>query len=166
MNTIIILVFAVLSSIAYRCGGLDKTTPHWIPVWLRQSWVRDWLCPACILIPCLSLTGFAFNFSYISRYLLSYGLTGAALSTYFGFINPLFGKDKKDKYWWNWFISGFFVALPLIILPNILSFYQLGFFLRLILLPLLWTLWSIKCDNDFMEEYGRGALLVLTLFLF
>jgi hypothetical protein len=41
----------------------------------------------------------------------SSGASAGISTTYFGFINPWFGLDKKDKYWFNWLIYGFSTTL-------------------------------------------------------
>ena len=146
METKIIIGFVVcsiLSALAYRCGGMDKETKHWLPVWLRHSWVRDWLCPLCVLAPFFMLTQSWW-------FLLSYLLIAGALSTYWDF---LFGYDN---FWFSGFMCG--IALFPLIFCGFLWWIIL---VRAILLSLAWGVICKVSGNDFVEEYGRGSTLVL-----
>lgn len=137
------LILSVVSAILYRAGGMDKDTKHWIPVWLRHSWVRDWLCPICVLIPFLLI-----NQSW--WFLLAYLLTAASLSTYWDW---LFGYD-------NFWFSGFMCGISLF--P--LIFCGFVWWILLIRAIVLCVAWGVICKysgNDFVEEYGRGSTLVI-----
>jgi hypothetical protein len=144
----LIFILSLICSIFYRAGGLDKTTPHWIPVWIRQSWVRDWLCPACCLIPSVII--------HPSWWiLLAYAALGGALSTYWDFL------FKKDNFWFSGFMCGV-AAFPLLFIP----FLWWPLVLRSVVIALLWGSWCKIFSNDHVEEYGRGFLLSITSLFF
>ena len=146
------LLACVLSAICYRAGGMAKnpdTEPKWIPMWMRQSWVRDWLCP---LFSYGSLLLFWQPDIWYGWILLAiaYGLLGGALSTYWDF---LFGFDN---FWFSGFVCGL-AAFPLI-------FCGLDWWIvliRAILLAILWGGWCAWQTNDVREEMGRGAFLII-----
>lgn len=142
----VIIPLAVLSAIFYRAGGLGKETKSWIPMWMRRSWVRDWLCPICVLL-C-----FPFKNLLTWNAFFAYGLTGASLTTYW---DSLF--NDVDTFWFAGFISG--VAL----LPMVVFYPLWAILARAVLLGIAWGLWCHFLSNDHAEEYGRGAFLVLTM---
>lgn len=153
------ILACVISAILYQAGGMGKELtekPKWIPVWLRRSWVRDWLVPACVSFMLLS---FWWPSSLLSwgLLLLSYILCGLALSTYY---DTVFGFDN---YWFHGFMIGL-AAFPLfwggIAWWLILS--------RAILLGALVGGWSTLIKVDWIEEMGRGLLITGTVpfFLF
>lgn len=148
----IVICLSILSAIFYRAGGQsqdDTAEPKWIPKWMRHSWVRDWLCPLFVL-GCFSI--FASPLSYLGwiGVLVSYGLLGGALTTYW---DNLFGFDN---FWFAGFVCGL-AAFPLMFADL-----QWQFILaRAILMALGWGLWCKYQSVDYVEEYGRGAMLVL-----
>ena len=102
MSIILLTLFlSIISAIFYRAGGLSQdSTESWIPKWLRHSWVRDWLCPICALIPLALVHGSWW-------FLLAYVILAGALSTYWDF---LFGFDN---FWFAGFMCGI-AAFPLL----------------------------------------------------
>jgi len=152
MIILFILIACVISAVLYRAGGMGKEAtaePKWIPLWLRKSWVRDWLLPGVLLS---SLLPFFFTFSWLSlgMVLLFYILSGAALSTYWDF---LFGED-------NFYAHGFFCGLagiPLI-WAGIPIWIIAG---RLIICTVGMGLWSKLVGKDYVEEMGRGVFFIL-----
>jgi len=151
MGILIIIIACILSAILYRAGGMSKddtTEPKWIPKWLRNSWCRDWLCPAC-----LSLVLFSFwrpsSLLDWGMWLLFYGLSGGALSTYW---DKLFGYDN---FWFHGFMCGL-AAVPLIVfVPWWIVL------IRLIICTVGMGLWSAKIDKDWLEEMSRGTLFII-----
>ena len=143
---IAILLLSIVSGVLYRAGGLSKEEESWIPVWMRHSWVRDWLCPACILVLALPHTWEEFG-----MWLLCYGATGGLLSTYWDWLWGF------DNFWW----SGFAVGLALFFLVGIFPWYLI--LARALLLAVCWGAWCAIFKNADVEEYGRGAFLVLTM---
>jgi hypothetical protein len=143
------IIAVILSAIFYRAGGLDKETKYWIPVWLRQSWVRDWLCP----LFSYSVLLLAWHPSSWLGWLLllpAYALLGASLSTYWDF---LFGWDN---YWFAGFMCGL-SAFPLVF--DGFPWWMVG--IRAILIALSWGVWCKVFGNDNVEEYGRGAFVTM-----
>jgi len=155
ISIILRLLSSVVSAIAYRAGGSGN--------YPRQ--VRQFPCSLFTVLACIPFTGWAWDWRYFLSYLLSFGLMTGFITMYWGFVNPLFGKSKEDKYWWNWALAGFFMGLcllpmmmlPVPVLPSILF--------RSVALAFAWAIWSSLIGNVVWEECGRGALLVLTLFL-
>lgn len=139
------LVFScsIVSSILYRAGGLGQDEKYWIPKWMRHSWVRDWLCPLCVLFP-LFLQHPSWQF------LLAYGAIGGALTTYWDWL------FKFDNFWFSGFIVGLGL-LPLVFcgMPFILVIVKAFF------LAVTWGLWSLLIGEDHIEEHGRGFFVGL-----
>ncbi len=90
----------------YHAGGLgraseeEKREDPWIPLFLRHSWVRDWICPLFSLIVLFTWWRPSAWWGYLLS-LPSWILMAGALSTYWDF---LFGKD-------NFYAHGFGVGL-------------------------------------------------------
>lgn len=145
---LLIIFLAVCSSILYRAGGLDKTTPYFIPVWMRQSFVRDWLCPLCFGI--LFVPHSWFQLAMWSCY---YGFSGLAISSYF---------EWKGKH--NFWISGFRVGLAGLFLAWGLAWYWL--LLRAFVVAIIWggLNWFLNSRTvkhaDDIEEHVRGFVLI------
>lgn len=126
----------------------DDTKPKWIPKWLRKSWVRDWLCPACL---CSVLFLFWLPSSLLSwgMVLLSYALLGGSLSTYW---DKLFGYDN---FWFHGFMCGLTI-IPLIIF---IPFWII--LIRLFICTIGMGLCSKLIGNDVKEEIGRGLFFII-----
>lgn len=142
------LLAACFSAIFYRAGGMGKeaeTKPTWIPIWLRHSWCRDWICPTFSLLTLLLFWQPQVWWGWLLL-LLSYGLMGGAFSTYWDFLF----KDKD-----NFYMHGFMIGLS--IFP--LCFVGLAWWIVLIqaiLSGLSMGLWCKYFGNDVVEEMGRG----------
>jgi hypothetical protein len=160
MKCFLTLVFIVLSGLFYRFGGIGKEEQSWIPMFLRKSCLRDWILPLFSL-------GVLFTWwkpEYWQYYLLaipSYLLNGFALSTYWGFLNKFLGKDKKDKFWWNWLLHGFFIGF------SFFPFYWAGLTWYSIVLNsiisgglMMWI--SERTNKVWIEECGRGVITTIT----
>ena len=142
---ILILALSIVSAILYRAGGLSKEKEHWIPTWMRHSWVRDWLCPTCCLLP------IALSWEWSWWLVLAYGAMGGMLTTYW---DRLF---KFANFWFSGFaigIAGFFLVGCGVVWWLILA--------RAIVLALVWGTICAIAENDFVEEYGRGSTLSLS----
>jgi hypothetical protein len=153
IKIIIWILASIISAILYRAGGMgqeDTAEPKWIPKWLRHSWCRDWLIPGVCLLTLWSNRCIQVNWSY----LLFYGLTGVALSTYWDW---LFGYD-------NFWFAGFLVGLATLSLAFAGVFWWF-ILVRAIILALLWGSWSAWMKKDYWEEEGRGAFIIVTLLL-
>ena len=141
------LLLSLVSAVLYRAGGMSKnpeTNPKWIPVWMRHSWMRDWVIPmfsiGSLLLWKLSLFGWMIIPSYI--------LMGAAFSTYWDWVPFNKGKD-------NFYMHGFFIGLSTF--PFI--FAGLAWWIPLaqaLISGVAMGLWSAIIGNDVAEEMGRG----------
>ncbi len=153
MNILLLLLFTVIYALAYRAGGTgkeDEAKPKWIPKWLRKSWVRDWLCPLFVYGSLLLFYQPCLWWEWLLL-VLCYPLLGASLSTYWDW---LFGFDN---YWFAGFVCGI-ASFPLIFC----GFTWWTILLRAILVAVLWGVWSLFWAEDWVEEFGRGAIIVLT----
>jgi hypothetical protein len=119
--------------------------------------MRDWLVPLVGLIILLFL-GIKAPW-YI--HLISYGLYGAALTTYW---DEIFNYD-------NFYLHGFVCALAY--LPYaIVNHFWLGFGLRCIVCAVVMGLVNYLVNNfyvpkrDWIEELSRGFILSISLLLF
>ena len=152
MIHIIVWICAIIcSSILYRGGGQSKdkdSNPKWMPMWLRKSWVRDWLLPLVFLLP---LFCFWRPSSLLSWVLLLpyYLLSGGALSTY---LDGIFGYD-------NYYAHGFLCGLAGFCLITFVPWWVLT--LRLIICTVGMGIWSGEEDIDWIEEMGRGVFFIL-----
>jgi hypothetical protein len=152
MGVLILCVASVISAILYRAGGMGKeitANPKWIPIWLRKSWVRDWLLPAVLLLPLLSFwrPSSLLDWALLLPY---YGLSGGALSTYWDWA---FGGVD------NFYAHGFFCGLAGFCLIPFVPWWILT--LRLIICTLGMGWWSAKEDIDYKEEFGRGVFFII-----
>jgi hypothetical protein len=136
----LIIGCSIITSCLYRAGGMGKDQKYWIPVWMRHSWVRDWLCPLFILLPL-----FMQHPSWL--FLPVYGMIGAAFTTYWDWL------FKKDNFW----VSGLVVGLAQ--LPLVLAgFAWWEITLRALFITVSWGLLCKLYKNDHLEEHGRGFL--------
>lgn len=143
---ILTIFFSLLSSVCYRAGGLSQEEKYWIPLWMRQAWVRDWLCPFFCLFPL-----FLQHPSWV--FLLAYGAMGGAFSTYWKYKN-------NANYWLSGFVVGL-ACLPLIFCGVI----WWRIILRSISLAVLWGTWCKIFGNDHIQEHGRGFLVSVTMLI-
>lgn len=149
-----IAISTVICAILYRAGGMSKDAtaePTWMPMWLRQSWVRDWIIPVVIYLTC-AVCRWPSDWLAAGMLLAAVLPTGGALSTYW---DELFGFD-------NFWFSGFVVGLAAF--PLIWAGYHWYWILaRALVLAVLWGGWSAIVGKDTWEEYGRGAFVAATL---
>lgn len=153
----ITLLVSLCSAFCYHAGGLGSTSNEeqnedtWVPLFMRKSWVRDWLCPLFSLT--VLFIWWQPNIWY--GYLLSipaYGLMGAALSTYWDFL-----FNNVD----NFFIHGFFVGL------SFFPFYFVGMHWWAILInaiasAILMGWLCARTKSATLEEMGRGLISSIT----
>lgn len=157
IKIIITLAIAVLTACCYRMGGSQYYQRWWRPLGVGLGV----LTTGCILFP--------LSFLSCVGLIASAGASAGLSTTYFGFINPIFGLSKEDKYWFNWLISG--IALSLTVLPFICAIMALegtiapllGFCIRLVILSISICLWSEFQGDAKKEELGRGFLIVGTM---
>jgi hypothetical protein len=138
IKLLILLIAILLSSVLYRLGGIGKPF---------NTKFRDLGCPT--VFTALMIILFGFNISFWWAYLITFGLSFGALTTYWDF---LFGYDN---YWFHGFMCGL-AALPLVLF---IPFSILA--IRLIICTLGMGLWSKFIDQDWLEEGGRGAFFIL-----
>lgn len=153
LKTMLTLLSIVSSAALYRAGGMSKEEKSWIPRFMRKSWVRDWLCPACGLGVLLSWWQPSSLIGWL-MVLLYYCLSGAALSTYW---DSVFGYDN---HYFHGFTAGL-ASFPL---------YWAGIHWYAVLISAIacgglmgWL--SAKTGNVNKEEYGRGAIFAATKLL-
>jgi hypothetical protein len=149
---LIILIACVISAILYRAGGMGKeetAQPTWMPMWLRQSWCRDWLCPAVFL----ALILYFFRPAYLQDWIsipIYYGLTGGSMSTYWDFL-----FHEVD----NYYMHGLVIGIAGFALITFVPWWLL--LARCIICTIGMGWWSAKEDVDFREEFGRGVFFIL-----
>ena len=139
INIILTIFCALISSCLYRAGGLSKEQPYWIPVWMRKSWIRDWLCPFFCLLPLFIQTP---SWWFIP----AYGLMGGAFSTYWDWV-----YKNRDNYW----LAGWGVGLSFFPLIFIDIDWQM-FLIRALFLAVSWGAFCAIFGNDHAEEHARG----------
>lgn len=151
MSFSLIALACLVSAVLYRAGGMGKEVdakPTWMPMKMRKSWVRDWLCPGVMLILVILL--FGIHLKYWWCYIIFYPLSGAAFSTYW---DKVFGTD-------NFYAHG--LGLSLAMIP--LLWCGLPWWILLvhgIVCTVGMGLWSNNIGTDWLEEMGRGVLYIL-----
>jgi len=147
-KVIVTLALSVLAGVLYRMGGVGK--PY-------NSKVRDMGVPT-VMLAVMAVWGM-FHWSLV----LCWGMTFGALTTYWDFVNKLLPvADKGKEYWWNWALHGFFVALAMFPLAIAYSAW-LEFWIRMGLVSVIVTVWSVSFSNVMWEEWGRGFWITVTL---
>lgn len=137
-------LLTVVSGVLYRLGG-------WI-----QTKIRDF---GCALLVCIAYLVFGMLtdsiWVNIAVYLACFGATFGSLTTYWK-------KKGEPAKWWNWAITGFVYglsALPLLFVG--VHWYMI--LIRSIALSASVVAVSEITSVDFIEEFGRGALLIATV---
>ena len=149
MMIYLVIFLSFISSILYRAGGLGNETTYWIPKWMRQSWVRDWLCPICVLLP-------AFLIHPSWWFLLAYAALGGALSTYW---KGTYGG--RANFWFSGFMCGI-AAFPLFFC----GFAWWMLLIRAITIAILWGALCTSTTDDHLEEHGRGFIISIASLFF
>jgi hypothetical protein len=161
IKILLTLLSISLSGFFYRCGGLgsiteeEKKEEKWIPLFLRQSWIRDWVLPAFSLIILFTWWKPDSNYGYLLS-IPSYGLMGGTLSTYWDKLTKLWRGDESE-YWENWFLHGFFVGLSFF--PFIfagIAWYNVLINALFSGLLMMWI--SERTGKATLEEFGRGGI--------
>lgn len=134
-----ILIACIVSGILYRLGGIGKPF---------NTKFRDAGCPSVLLI--LTWLVFGFSWSYWWLYLIAFGLSWGALTTYW---DNLFGYDN---FWFHGFMCGV-AGIPLIwcgvpwwIVVSRIAICAVGM-----------GLWSKLIGWDDLEEFGRGVFFII-----
>ena len=135
----VVILLSIISGLLYRAGGKGKP--------FNTKW-RDLGIP---VIATISLFILGIKFVWWT-YLLHFGLLFGTLTTYWKL-------DEKKYGYWAHGLGISFAALPIIYITGNL----IGFSIRTILLTGFITLWSEYTKWDILEEWGRGAIICLTL---
>lgn len=137
-----IIAIALLTACAawtYRAGGSGK---H--PFWYREAGMM-----VCAVLGLLSLGLIHWSLILVA------GATYGAQTTYFK-------KKGTDAKWWNWLLVG--LVFSLTVLPIVISNHLwIGVLARTVVVTAFTTLWSQFIGKDTLEEYGRGAVQIISL---
>ena len=150
ITIIILAIGSVISGILYHCGGIGK--PY-------STKLRD---IGCSLIILLTLSFLAHKIFPIWVNLVTFGLSWLFLSTYHKYLNKWFNKPRTDAFYFNWLAHGIGIGLAMIPMAWIGITWWL-ILIRAVVLGLSMMVWSELNDNAVSEEFGRGALIVLSL---
>ena len=149
-----IILLTVLSAILYRLGGWGgegrARFPN-VPGWVFDTKARDVGCALCVTGGTF-IVGIAQGipvWAHIVAFLLLFG----ALTTYW---DEVFGYDN---FWAHGFACGM-ALLPLAIANPTLLF-AVG--IRALVMALMMGIICKLSGNDFVEEFGRGSALTITL---
>ena len=152
-----IILGTIFGAFAYRIGGCSKAEAYthfpWFPQGLVKSWFRDLNCTLICL---------GFYLLFLPRvewwwYVLSAGSMYGAITTYWDDTLPPQGIDKFWAHGLFIALSTLFVAIP--------AGLWVGGLLRVFVLSVFMGVWCAVFDNVFVEEYGRGGAIVLSLLL-
>lgn len=153
------LLASILSGLLYRAGGMSKdetAQPTWMPIWLRESYVRD------LGVSTLGTLSLYLMFGFTWWLILSWGLLYAAISTY--------NKWLEKKPWLQWIVTG--ASYGLAALPFAISVHHIpGCIIRTIFLAgaIAWLrMWNKpigKWSSDIVVEFGCGFLISISLLL-
>ena len=138
-----IILLSVLSGVLGRLGGKGG---HW---WANTK-MRDLGCPACMLAVILIKGIWAPWWIHF----IAFGLMFATLCTYW---DSLFGFDN---HWFHGFMIGI-AYLPYCFTTGHWVLYAI----RCLVLAVWMGAWSKAWKNDTIEEFGRYAILPVTVFL-
>jgi len=140
---ILIAIASFIGGVLYRLGGVGKP-------WNTK--VRDFGVPLVGLILFAILGGQAPWWIWLLTFLCMFGV----MTTYFEI------DDNEDTDWYEWILVGLMMgasALPY-------AWYHgmwFWFTIRIVVLMVAITGWSVLIDKDWLEEWGRGVLFVATL---
>jgi len=150
----IAIVFSVLSAFCYRVGGMSKEQAEkyfpWFPQVLVRSWFRDAGCVILTLIWTLLFVKVAWYW-----YIPAAGAMYGAMTTYWDDKIP---PKNVDKFWAHGLFIGLawmFIAIP--------AGVWVGGLIRLAIMATFMGVWCYIFSNDFVEEFGRGAIITATL---
>ena len=160
MNKILIMCFlTILSAIGYRAGGMGdcgrKKFPY-LPKILFDTKARDILCGLCVVASffVLGLHQGVPLWKVVAASVISIPVHLGALSTYWDFIL------KEDNHW----VHGFFCGLSLFPLAYVTGLW-IPFAIRAVVVAVLMGAVSTLSGNDNVEEFGRGASLIPTMYI-
>ena len=141
MSILLSVIFGIASAVLYRMGGSGN--------YKRE--IRLYGLPTLMIIY-YTITG-NFHWSLI----ICFGLLFGSLTTYWK-------KKGTDAKWYNWLFTG--LGYSLAMLPYCIATHHfLGFLERTIVVTIFTTVWSQLIGYDIWEEFGRGFIICVTLFL-
>jgi hypothetical protein len=145
-NNYIFIIACIYSAIFYRLGGMGGT-------WYKRSKIRDLVCPLVVLAV------MEWTHRWHWSLLICYPLMVVMISTYWKVINKVLKQPQDDCYWFNWFFHGLCVGLAL--LPYGYMTHTVDLVLvRAYLVGFSMMFWSLLIEDVYVEEGGRGALLI------
>lgn len=149
MTMLCIVILSIIAGILYRMGGSGMGT-----LW------RDLGVPVCMALSMFLLGHFHWTL------ILCFGLLFASLTTYNKWAGYLLNRpDKNTVYWESWYVTGLFYGLSMLPFAIAEGFVFVSL-IRAFLLGLLVCLWSEFIGKDVWEEFGRGFLIIISLFFF
>lgn len=140
----LIIIASLIAGILYRLGGWKETK------------FRDFGVPAVFTLVWMYFNGWSWAL------IPSFGILFASLTTYHKWLNKIFKAQDNEVHWYSWAMTGFcygLAALPL-------AFAGIGLWmilLRSVLLAIFVTLISELSGWDILEEFGRGAAVIITM---
>lgn len=143
-KAIIAFFIAIIGGILGRLGGWDK----------GNRMFRLIGVPLCCVV-LMALLYHPLSWWYAGSLLLTFGAVLGTTSTYYK-------KKGKPVRWWNWFIYGAMEGIAF--LPVVLySQNWLGFAIRTSVCATLIFFWDELIDIDWLEEFGRYFIVVMTV---
>lgn len=159
MVILYIILLSLLTGFLGRLGGRARDG-HWYDA-VSCTATRDFGVSFLTVVAMIFLYGFHLYFWYV--YLIIFGLSYAAFTTYWDFLG-----DERGNFW----VSGFVVGMALFGIVIINIHYLLAIFVRAIILSLIWGCLHkylpkkvIKWDRAVAEEYLRYFTVIATLLI-
>lgn len=151
------ILFTLLSAWLYRLGGMsvkDSNTHwlwRWVPDWAVNTKARD---VGCAFLIYLWMGLFFAEVAWWAHLIAFLGAFGG-LVTYWDDLCS--GQD-------NFYVHGAVIAFAL--LPYaIVEGHWIGYILRIVLMAGFMGYWCKVFSNDYVEECGRGAIIIASLAL-
>ena len=152
IKVLLLAILAYFSGWLYHRGGSDGT---------YHGKERDWGCSLCAVLSYSLFFKLPNNWIGMGICLVTFLLTWGALSTYHKYLNKYFDKSTDNVHWFNWLAHGIGVGLatiPFVIIGSTMTLT----WVRAVILGALMMVVSELSDDVWVEENGRGALIVLT----
>lgn len=145
----IVLLFSLASAALYRMGGIGKPF---------NTKYRDAGVPVAMVLMLLCFGQWHWSL------ILCFGALWGALTTYNKWVGYFFNrKDKSTVYWESWLVTGLFYALAMLPFVIFHTHSYIGFFLYTILVSSFCCLWSEAIGLDWLEEGGRGFVILAAM---
>jgi hypothetical protein len=150
-----IILLALVSALFYRLGGMGgygrSTYPN-VPGWVFDTKARDLGCPL-VALGAMFVMGIANVVPWWIN-LISFLLCFGALTTYWDSVPFNKGKD-------NFYMHGAGIAIAY--LPYIVGVGWVGPVVRVVVLTVAMGVYQRLVGKDWLDEGGRGFLIVATL---